>query len=102
MNTNLLRKNILYLTAAGAFSVILVKTIIRSQRDAKFIPLAKDQGAEGGDYYSNVANVKPGFPLPADAASSDRKSEFEGSGLSYRSRKSGDKLGFWDRRSKDN
>lgn len=51
-------------------------------------------------YYDNVALVKPGFPLPRGQQSDEgeRKSEYEGSGMSVMSRKRGDKLGFMNRR----
>ena len=59
------------------------------------------------DYYDNLAQVKPGFPLPKHGDNSidnsedhglARKSKYEGSGLSAVTRKRGDKLGFLDRR----
>ncbi len=71
----------------------------------------RDQFAQ--DYYSNIAQVKPGFPLPKNALkdSSDpnateentfhRRSKYEAGGVSAITRKRGDKLGFWDRRNKD-
>lgn len=94
-------KNAIYLSVFGILSVVLVKSIIRERRDAKFNPHARDAPANRSDvdYYENLAQVKPGFPLPSDASSQERKSEFEGAGLSYLSRKRGDKLGFLDRRS---
>lgn len=65
------------------------------------------------DYYANIAKVKPGFPLPQhalkDGSTADkddenvfhRKSKYEAGGVSAMSRKRGDKLGFLDRRNKD-
>ncbi|CAI1851153.1 hypothetical protein SEUBUCD646_0B04890 [Saccharomyces eubayanus] len=102
-------KNLLYISAAGIASIYIVKTIVKTRRDAKFTPQARGKNGElkERDYYDNLAQVKPGFPLPKQAnnnadGSEDhglvRKSKYEGSGLSAATRKRGDKLGFLDRR----
>ncbi|CAI4038242.1 SMKI04G5845 [Saccharomyces mikatae IFO 1815] len=102
-------KNLLYISAAGITSIFIVKTIVKSRRDAKFIPKARGNSDEMNerDYYDNLAQVKPGFPLPKHGDNSidnsedhglARKSKYEGSGLSAVTRKRGDKLGFLDRR----
>lgn len=114
-----------YLLIGGGISIYIVKSIIKSRRDAKFKPEAmikdiqydkqldqeRDQFVQ--DYYSNIAQVKPGFPLPKHALkdstdpnanesnSFQRKSKYEAGGVSAVSRKRGDKLGFWDRGHKD-
>lgn len=83
---------------------MVVKSIVRGRREAKFIPSAMVSSKNGEDqalgYYDNVALVKPGFPLPQGQQSDEgkRKSEYEGSGMSVMSRKRGDKLGFMDRK----
>ncbi|CAI4057476.1 hypothetical protein SUVZ_02G4950 [Saccharomyces uvarum] len=102
-------KNLLYISAAGIASIYIVKTIVKTKRDAKFTPQArgKNEKVQERDYYDNLAQVKPGFPLPKQVNNSVddskdhgllRKSKYEGSGLSAATRKKGDKLGFLDRR----
>ncbi|AET39656.1 Coi1p Ecym_4631 [Eremothecium cymbalariae DBVPG len=96
-------QTVLYLSGAAILSVVVTKTVIRQRRDNNFRPHARDTdedaGKEEGDYYSNLAKVKPGFPLEQGKSNErSRKSEFEGAGLSYKSRKGGDRLGFLDRR----
>ena len=78
--------------------VLLTKTIIRNRKDKQFLPAARQlgDGTEVEDPYGNIAAIKPGFPMQQEQR--PRKSEFEGAGLSYRTRKSGDRLGFFDRR----
>lgn len=83
----------------------VVKGIIRSKKEARYTPPAlargKNDSEQSKEYYDNLADVKPGFPLPKDNPEdqSTRKSQFEGSGMSVLSRKRGDRLGFIDRRS---
>ncbi|SCU93429.1 LAMI_0E14334g1_1 [Lachancea mirantina] len=90
-------KNAAYLCGFAILSVLAVKAAIRGRRDAQFDRFGeKSQGRD--DYYKNLANVRPGFPISQADDGSGRKSDFQGSGLSYLSRKRGDKLGFWDRR----
>jgi hypothetical protein len=40
----------------------------------------------------SISTVKPGFPLDDGVERFQRKSEYEGAGMSYRSRRSGDKF----------
>ncbi|CAI4059092.1 Coi1p SKDI_04G5925 [Saccharomyces kudriavzevii IFO 1802] len=101
-------KNLLYISTAGIASIYIVKTIVKTRRDAKFIPKARGDNGEVSerDYYDNLAQVRPGFPLPKQNGNNIdpechglvRKSKYEGSGLSAATRKRGDKLGFLDRR----
>lgn len=98
-------RNVVYLTATGIASVVIVKSIVRMRRDEQFRPGAASALPEGGSsadhYYSNLASVKPGFPLPRDEQDDDsfkRKSKYEGNGMSAATRRAGDKLGFLDRR----
>ncbi|KAK5780125.1 hypothetical protein RI543_002667 [Arxiozyma heterogenica] len=117
-------KTVGYVFLGGALSIYIVKSIIKSKRDAKFKPQAmiddyevalnqsKDKMID--DYYANIAQVKPGFPLPKSASNKgnsnggpnvenahafQRKSKYEAGGVSAVTRKRGDKLGFWNRRS---
>ncbi|KAH3900265.1 uncharacterized protein SCODWIG_01727 [Saccharomycodes ludwigii] len=120
-------KGVGYLTAVGILSVFISKAIINRRRDEQFKPAVRSKGkldnkkdTEDTDedinekYYANLANVKPGFPLPNQQSQqreqnesvnlplqnkkeNQRKSEFEGAGLSYLTRKRGDKLGFFSR-----
>ncbi|GME97250.1 unnamed protein product [Ambrosiozyma monospora] len=44
-----------------------------------------------------IRGVQPGFPIKDENSPVyERKSEFEGAGNAYLSRKSGDKFGFWN------
>lgn len=81
--------------------------------------LNQDRDKMIADYYANIAQVKPGFPLPKPSSNNNnnnngrdlnnknehtfqRKSEYEAGGVSAVTRKRGDKLGFWNRRSNNN
>lgn len=58
-----------------------------------------DSSGMAPQYYDNLAHVKPGFPLPKSEqgdGETQRKSEFEGPGMSVLSRRSGDKLGVFN------
>lgn len=117
-------KTVGYVFFGGAISIYIVKSIIKSRRDAKFKPQAmvidsgialnQDRDRMIDDYYGNIAQVKPGFPLPKTSSSKDnsnegsndenmhtfqRKSKYEAGGVSAITRKRGDKLGYWSRRS---
>ncbi|CCK69574.1 Coi1p KNAG_0C04730 [Huiozyma naganishii CBS 8797] len=99
-------KSILYVSVAGILSIYISKSIIRRRREAKFQPNAKmaadEHDRNNNTYYDNLAQVKPGFPLPKeDGSVPERKSKYEAGGISAVSRKRGDKLGFWDRRRDD-
>lgn len=106
-------KNLLYISGVGVLSLVIVKSIVRARRDAKFKPhaLVGDEASSAQDYYDNLAQVKPGFPLPkkldkdeefsiVDAATT-RKSKYEAGGVSAVTRRRGDRLGFLDRRNND-
>lgn len=108
-------RTVLYVSAVGVFSVVVVKAIVRSQRDAKYKPheLIDGQGNRNDGYYDNLAQVKPGFPIPKKTQASDefdlelseaattRKSKYEAGGISAMTRKRGDRLGFLNRINKD-
>lgn len=97
-------KNIIYVSIGAVASVLVVKTVVRSRREAKYSPSVMASSGEDStrsdQYYDNLAQVKPGFPLPKQqqAEPTERKSEFEGPGMSVLSRKRGDRLGFFDRK----
>lgn len=96
-------KNALYLCIALTASVVIAKTVIRGEKVSKFNPqtVGEEPATDKDKYYSNLAQVQPGFPLKKQKEEIHRKSEFEGAGLSYVTRKRGDKLGFLDRRSEE-
>lgn len=109
-------KNIFYISAIGLSSIFISKSIIKRKKLEKFNPTSKDNAEkylshkidQETDYYANLATVRPGFPLPKSenttndsTAKYERKSKYEGSGMSVLSRKSGDRLGFLDRRNND-
>lgn len=87
--------------------------MIRKQRADKFNPNVKTEQefkperSYEDDYYSNVGQIRPGFPIPKKQASRfemeddehiERKSKYEGPGLSALARKRGDKLNYFARR----
>ncbi|CAB4253741.1 similar to Saccharomyces cerevisiae YDR381C-A Protein of unknown function, localized to the mitochondrial outer membrane [Maudiozyma barnettii] len=112
-------KNILFISTIGLSSIFIAKSIIRRRRQEQFNPTAKaneelyqnEKLHKETDYYANLAKVRPGFPLPQDDVDAitgerkeryERKSQYEGSGMSVSSRKHGDRLGFLDRRRGNN
>ncbi|CCE63251.1 hypothetical protein TPHA_0E01580 [Tetrapisispora phaffii CBS 4417] len=112
MNSNAfeaLGKKLAIITVIGFGALFVAKNNVKSKKASKFQPNVKVSATEQntGDYYSNLAKIKPGFPLPKDDSSDaggskyQRKSKYEGSGNSYLSRKGGDRLGFLDRREND-
>lgn len=101
---SLLSKNIIYVSIGAVASVLVVKGVVRSRREAQYTPSAMakhdEEKTKTNGYYDNLAQVKPGFPLPSHKQEdvAERKSEFEGPGMSVLSRKRGDRLGFFDRK----
>ncbi|QLQ78227.1 hypothetical protein HG537_0A04740 [Torulaspora globosa] len=99
-----LGKNIVYVAIGAIASVLVVKAVVRSKREANYSPSAvanhQEDNAKTAGYYDNLAQVRPGFPLPSERPVEpiERKSEFEGPGMSVLSRKRGDRLGFFDRK----
>ncbi|QLL30659.1 hypothetical protein HG536_0A04750 [Torulaspora globosa] len=99
-----LGKNVIYVSIGAIASVLVAKRVVRSKKEAQYSPSASANheehkaGTEG--YYDNLAQVRPGFPLPSQKQTEaiERKSEFEGPGMSVLSRKRGDRLGFLDRK----
>ncbi|SCU79903.1 LADA_0B03928g1_1 [Lachancea dasiensis] len=91
-------RNVVYLVGGLIASIFVTKTLVGANKQTQFDRM-KEKAASKEDYYKNSAHVKPGFPLPGENLATSRKSEFEGAGLSYLSRRGGDRLGFMDRRS---
>lgn len=98
-------RNFAYLCIGLTASIVIVKTVVRDAKVSKFDPqnLSGDEKKDADSYYANPALVKPGFPMKKEEETTEikRKSEFEGAGLSYNTRKRGDRLGFLDRRSNE-
>ncbi|CUS21840.1 LAQU0S04e01992g1_1 [Lachancea quebecensis] len=93
-------RNLLYLIGGLAVSVYVTKKLTRANKVTQFDRM-QEKAKNEEEYYKNLAHVRPGFPITADGSKEARKSEFEGSGLSYLSRKGGDRLGFLDRKNND-
>lgn len=93
-------RNAACLFAVAVASVVVVKSNVRNKKEARYSPPAvANSAANGREYYDNIAQVRPGFPLPQHQKQEqhERKSVYEGTGMSRESRKKGDKLGFFDR-----
>lgn len=96
------RKNIIYVSIGAVASVLVVKGVVKARREAKYSSTgmaSSDISKQSAAYYDNLAHVKPGFPLPNNEQGEDerqRKSEFEGPGMSVLSRRSGDRLGLFN------
>ncbi|ODQ78266.1 hypothetical protein BABINDRAFT_162920 [Babjeviella inositovora NRRL Y-12698] len=75
-------------------SIAFTKSVVKDRRVANYKPqqLRLDENGEEAQTEPafDSSKVKPGFPLPSDQY--DRKSAYEGSGISYMSRKRGDRL----------
>lgn len=102
----------------GTFiSIYTIKYINNKRRDDKYKPLAMIPNVSNGtnsanekwDYYDNLAQIKPGFPIRDPRKKLDgndenefkRKSKYEAGGVAAVTRKRGDRLGFWNRRQND-
>ncbi|SJM84388.1 uncharacterized protein ZBIST_1623 [Zygosaccharomyces bailii] len=94
-------RNAACLLAVAIASVVVVKSTVRNKKEARYSTsaTANSSAENSGGYYDNIAQVRPGFPLPQNQNSEhqERKSVYEGPGMSRASRKKGDKLGFFDR-----
>lgn len=90
----------MYLIGGLAVSIYVTKKLTNANKVTQFDRM-QEKAKTKEDYYKNSANVRPGFPIPAESSQEARKSEFEGVGLSYLSRKRGDKLGFMDRKKEE-
>lgn len=85
-------KAIVKIMLFGVTILIIIKYFINDKKNIKYSSDSKLDGPTSEEYV-NMATMKPGLPIgPSDAV---RKSEYEGSGNSYVSRKAGDKLTKW-------
>ncbi|QPG75222.1 hypothetical protein FOA43_002572 [Brettanomyces nanus] len=63
-------------------------------KDASSYDSLMQQRVRSGD---SISTIRPGFPKEDGIERYTRKSEYEGAGSSYMSRRHGDKFGFLDR-----
>ena len=86
----------LFLSAVAVIAAYSVKQNVTIRRKAQYVKEASSYDSlmqervreRSGD---TISTVKPGFPLQKEGESDyQRKSEYEGAGLSYRSRRTGD------------
>lgn len=98
-NVCLFSRNAACLTVVAVASVIVVKSNVRNKKEANYAPPARvtSNSDKLSDNFHNIAEVRPGFPLKEEGEQRERKSIYEGPGLSRETRKKGDKLGFFDR-----
>lgn len=90
-------KQSVFLCVVAMTSAYFVKQNVTIRRKKQFIKeassydsLMQDRVRErSGD---SISTVKPGFPLEDGVERYQRKSEYEGAGLSHRSRRTGDKF----------
>lgn len=75
-------------------SIAFTKSVVKDRRVANYKPkqlrLGETDEEVAMDPSFDSSSVRPGFPLPSDQY--ERKSAYEGSGVSYMSRKRGDRL----------
>jgi hypothetical protein len=87
----------LFLSAVAVVSAYFVKQNVTIRRRKQYIKEASSYDSlmqervkeRSGE---SISTVKPGFPLDDGVERYQRKSEYEGAGLSYRSRRTGDKF----------
>ncbi|CDK29403.1 unnamed protein product [Kuraishia capsulata CBS 1993] len=77
-------KQTLFLSCLAIGTAYFVKSKVHLRRRQQYVEESKEE---------LPVETRPGFPTTQGAASS-RKSEYEGSGSSYMSRKSGDKFSW--------
>ncbi|KAH3671288.1 hypothetical protein OGAPHI_000511 [Ogataea philodendri] len=88
-------KQTLFLATLAVGTAVFVKSKVTIRRKQQYI---KETSSFDSKQKKQIADVKPGFPeQSSDQELYKRKSEFEGAGSSYMSRKQGDKLAFWGR-----
>ncbi|ODV95818.1 hypothetical protein PACTADRAFT_49265 [Pachysolen tannophilus NRRL Y-2460] len=92
-----------FLTSIALFTAYFVKSKIHLRRQQQFRPDELESSSYYSDGSSNknqerqdISKIRPGFPT-SENSEYMRKSQYEGSGNSYISRRSGDKIssGFW-------
>lgn len=90
-------KQAVFLCAVAMTSAYFVKQNVTIRRKKQFVKEASSYDSlmqerireRSGE---SISTVKPGFPLDDGVERFQRKSEYEGAGLSYRSRRTGDKF----------
>ncbi|KAF6007066.1 hypothetical protein HII13_004743 [Brettanomyces bruxellensis] len=92
-------KQIAFVSSVAIFAAYYAKNKVTIRRKQQFIKdsssydsLMRKRVRSG----NSIATIKPGFPKEMDDEEYKRKSEFEGSGNSYMSRKHGDKFNMFD------
>lgn len=87
----------LFLSVLAITAAYFVKSNVTIRRKKQYVKEASSYDSlmqervreRSGD---SISTVKPGFPLEDGVERYQRKSEYEGAGLSYRSRRTGDKF----------
>lgn len=87
----------IFLSVLAITAAYFVKSNVTIRRKKQYVKEASSYDSlmqervreRSGD---SIATVKPGFPLDDGVERYQRKSEYEGAGLSYRSRRTGDKF----------
>lgn len=93
-------KQALFMTSLAGFAGYYAKTKVTIRRKAQY---AKDASSYDSLMQSRVrsgqtiSTIRPGFPLEDGTHHYERKSQYEGAGSSYMSRRHGDKFGLWER-----
>ncbi|KAG7691584.1 hypothetical protein KL930_005214 [Ogataea haglerorum] len=88
-------KQTLFLSVLAIGTAAFVKSKVTIRRKKQYI---KETSSFDSTQKKQIADVKPGFPeRNPNEEKYKRKSEFEGAGNSYMSRKHGDKLAWWGR-----
>lgn len=90
-------KQALFLSAVAMTSAYFVKANVTIRRRKQYVKEASSYDTLMQDRIrersgESISTVKPGFPLDDGVERYQRKSEYEGAGLSYRSRRTGDKF----------
>lgn len=90
-------KQAVFLCAVAMTSAYFVKQNVTIRRRKQFVKEASSYDSLMQDRVrersgESISTVKPGFPLEDGVDRYERKSEYEGAGLSYRSRRTGDKF----------
>ncbi|VEU20727.1 DEKNAAC101526 [Brettanomyces naardenensis] len=93
-------KTAVFLTAIAGFTAYYAKNKVTIRRRAQYAKDASSydsmmqQRVRSGD---SISTIRPGFPKEDGVEKFKRKSEYEGAGSSYMSRRHGDKFGFFSR-----
>ncbi|ODV84910.1 hypothetical protein CANARDRAFT_8046 [[Candida] arabinofermentans NRRL YB-2248] len=89
-------KQAIFLSGLAIGTAIFVKSKVSIRRKTQYI---QETSSYDSTQKKQIADVKPGFPTQALDENGEtiykRKSEYEGAGSSYMSRKHGDKFNYW-------